>query len=105
MLLSGDIHHYSRYSPKVEQGGPELVISGGGGAFLHPTHHKVEVTGYTETVLYPSAARSRTLALRNIFQFRRRNWAWEVFLGVLMIGAVMPALPLCGHAEAALDTW
>jgi hypothetical protein len=36
MRLAGDLHHYQRY-----QGGPwapALVTSGGGGAFLHPTH-------------------------------------------------------------------
>lgn len=36
MRLAGDVHHYQRYS-----GGPavaQLVTSGGGGAFLHPTH-------------------------------------------------------------------
>ena len=36
MRLAGDIHHYSRYSGG--HGLPQLVISGGGGAFLHPTH-------------------------------------------------------------------
>jgi hypothetical protein len=36
LRLAGDLHHYQRY-----QGGPwapALVTSGGGGAFLHPTH-------------------------------------------------------------------
>ena len=35
MRLAGDIHHYSRFSAP---GLPHLVISGGAGAFLHPTH-------------------------------------------------------------------
>ena len=37
MRLAGDLHHYSRFSAP---GGtlPHLVVSGGAGAFLHPTH-------------------------------------------------------------------
>jgi hypothetical protein len=35
LLLSGDTHHYSRYQA-VD--GTQFVTSGGGGAFLHPTH-------------------------------------------------------------------
>ena len=36
LLLSGDTHHYSRY---VAEDGTQVVTSGGGGAFRHPTHH------------------------------------------------------------------
>lgn len=35
-VLSGDTHHYSRYS--AEQAGTQFITAGGGGAFLHPTH-------------------------------------------------------------------
>ena len=35
ILISGDTHHYSRY---VANDGTQFVTSGGGGAFLHPTH-------------------------------------------------------------------
>jgi hypothetical protein len=35
VLLSGDTHHYSRY---IAANGTQFVTSGGGGAFLHPTH-------------------------------------------------------------------
>lgn len=34
-VLSGDIHHYSRYS---SDDGVQFITAGGGGAFLHPTH-------------------------------------------------------------------
>lgn len=105
ILLAGDIHHYSRYSPKVSQDAPELLIAGGGGAFLHPTHINVQVPGYRRTAAYPPSVISRALALRNPFQFRRRNWAFEVFFGTVMVFAVLPALPLCGHAEAAFKAW
>jgi hypothetical protein len=35
ILLSGDTHHYSRYASET---GVQFITSGGGGAFLHPTH-------------------------------------------------------------------
>ncbi len=37
ILLSGDTHHYSRYY--AARTGTHFITSGGGGAFLHPTHH------------------------------------------------------------------
>ena len=36
LRLAGDIHNYMRHTSK--SGGPTLIVSGGGGAFLHPTH-------------------------------------------------------------------
>jgi hypothetical protein len=36
-LLSGDTHHYSRYY--ASRTNTHFITSGGGGAFLHPTHH------------------------------------------------------------------
>jgi hypothetical protein len=39
LLLSGDTHHYSRYVGKDER---QFITSGGGGAFLHPTHQLEE---------------------------------------------------------------
>lgn len=38
MRLAGDLHHYMRYEPQESLDEPSLVTSGGGGAFLHPTH-------------------------------------------------------------------
>lgn len=35
-VLSGDTHHYSRYS--AQPAGTQFITAGGGGAFLHPTH-------------------------------------------------------------------
>lgn len=35
VVLSGDTHHYSRYS---NEKGVQFITAGGGGAFLHPTH-------------------------------------------------------------------
>src|SRR5215471_14601890 len=36
LVISGDTHHYSRYLG--DDGMTQFVTSGGGGAFLHPTH-------------------------------------------------------------------
>jgi len=36
LVLSGDTHHYSRYVG--DDGVTQFITSGGGGAFLHPTH-------------------------------------------------------------------
>lgn len=36
LVLSGDTHHYSRY--EGDDGVTQFITSGGGGAFLHPTH-------------------------------------------------------------------
>ncbi len=36
LVLSGDTHHYSRYTG--DDGVTQFITSGGGGAFLHPTH-------------------------------------------------------------------
>jgi Calcineurin-like phosphoesterase len=41
MVLSGDTHHYSRYSGN--DGVSQFITSGGGGAFLHPTHQLEDV--------------------------------------------------------------
>ena len=35
LVLAGDSHHYARY----RSAGIEYITCGGGGAFLHPTHH------------------------------------------------------------------
>jgi len=35
LVLTGDSHHYSRYT----EGERSYITAGGGGAFLHPTHH------------------------------------------------------------------
>lgn len=106
VLLAGDIHHYSRYSPKLESDNhdherPELIVSGGGGAFMHPTHLNVPIAGYECKCLYPPPGTSLAYAFRNPLQFRRRNWAFEVLLGSITMCMVLPALPMCGDADTA----
>ena len=74
LTLCGHLHHYSRYEATAGDG--QLIIAGGGGAFLYPTHglpSQVPVRtdpddAETErvhrlTTTYPSRGRSRLLAL------------------------------------------
>ncbi len=89
-VLSGDIHHYSRYS---SDDGVQFITAGGGGAFLHPTHnltdeftarwmgdpHKLSLktnpadpaTAGDDPACYPQREVSRKLVLKNLaFVFR-----------------------------------
>lgn len=69
--LAGDLHHYARY---VHAGGEQKykITSGGGGAFLHPTHNlskkldKLREGEFTLAKTYPSKLISRSLAFGNI---------------------------------------
>ena len=59
--LTGDLHHYKRHEA-VD--GRQKIISGDGGAFLHPTHvppQRELQDGYTEKAAWPDAAQSRRL--------------------------------------------
>jgi len=42
LVLTGDSHHYSRYTEDDRQ----YITCGGGGAFLHPTHHLKAVNSF-----------------------------------------------------------
>ncbi|MBR0863474.1 hypothetical protein JQ614_17185 [Bradyrhizobium diazoefficiens] len=98
ILLSGDTHHYSRY----ESGGTQFITSGGGGAFLHPTHHleqsvslkwlntkrnlqlgKLPSTQSDQApapACYPSMDTCRSLVWRNLF-FAIKNWDFSLLMG------------------------
>ncbi len=68
LYLKSGKHHYARYE---EQGGSrQHIASGGGGAFLHPTHDLPEqlqhrgadgAVAYVRSVTYPSPKKSRGL--------------------------------------------
>jgi len=80
-VLSGDLHHYSRY--EVDEGrGEQLITAGGGGAFTHPTHilkDEIEtVNGRAASLkkVYPSRQESWGMAFRNLlFPFINREMA------------------------------
>lgn len=109
LVLSGDTHHYSRYSGND---GTQFVTSGGGGAFLHPTHQlrsRVSLDGSIDNktwlgglvselnlrtepaaphqecpvdACYPSRNDSIAL-LRGNFKFSRLNPGFCILLGVI----------------------
>lgn len=116
LVLSGDTHHYSRYV--ADDGNTQFVTSGGGGAFLHPTH-QVEASvdldrkadGYTwlnnqikklalgsdgqgREAVYPSKADSLSMLAGN-FGFAAYNPAFAMVLGslywlVALAGSFLP---------------
>jgi hypothetical protein len=63
--LTGDLHFYKRHENAA---GVQKITSGGGGAFLHPTHapatHQLR-HGFTQRAAYPDEKTSRGLAWRN----------------------------------------
>ncbi len=101
LLLSGDTHHYSRYTA---EDGKQFVTSGGGGSFVHPTHQladKVTVkwvgknkdlslttspdAGHVETdkpACYPSKKISLQLLWRDLF-FALTNWDFSLLMGTI----------------------
>lgn len=109
LVLSGDLHHYSRYVG--EETGTNFITAGGGGAFLHPTHHlndRISVkwpgAGGDEDTLevakendastgkkafYPPQDVSRRLAWGNL-GFVRTNWKFvPVLAGLYLICALL----------------
>ncbi|MBF9134867.1 metallophosphoesterase [Plantactinospora sp. S1510] len=78
LLVSGDLHHYARYS------GPdrELVTCGGGGAYLYPTHklpERIEVPPKDTLVRRASNSESYGLAARYPEPGRSRRYGWGIF--------------------------
>jgi hypothetical protein len=73
LVLTGDLHHYSRYEPESETAdAPVRVTAGGGGAYLSPTHtlpESLELTTdperepvrYARRQVYPRADDSKRL--------------------------------------------
>lgn len=81
LTVAGDLHHYARYSSKE---GKTKITSGGGGAFLHPTHvlptvfnspESGQEISYNLAKTFPDAKTSRRLARYNfIFPFINRKF-------------------------------
>jgi hypothetical protein len=88
-ILTGDLHHYSRYEEidsKMQK--CQLITAGGGGAFMHPTHtlkpNITPVEGYSAKLenVFPKANASRALSLNNII-FPYYSVSMILFFGVL----------------------
>ncbi|MEV2236638.1 metallophosphoesterase [Micromonospora sp. NPDC049891] len=96
LLISGDLHHYARYTGPD---GRQLVTCGSGGAYLYPTHklpERIEVPprdtlarrsspsrAYELAGRYPDAARSRRYGWGIFARLPRRNPGFSTLLGVL----------------------
>ena len=91
LSLTGDLHHYARYTQE-EEGGPtkHKITSGGGGAFMHPTHNLPEKLtnmhdgDFDLKETFPKKKTSRKLALRN-FLFPWNNIGFGLFLSVIYL--------------------
>ena len=89
--LTGDLHHYSRYADMKEgHEGHQRIISGGGGAFLHPTHNlnerleKIEDEHLELKSLFPDKETSRRLTFLNL-RFPYYNPSFSFFLGAFYL--------------------
>ena len=95
LILSGDYHHYARYSGERRQ----LITSGGGGAYLYATHELPDALTvppketivrqashskkFTLAKTYPTRMRSRALQTGVFTRLPVRNWGFVVLLGIL----------------------
>jgi hypothetical protein len=101
-VLSGDLHHYSRYVAKDSGGGASFFTAGGGGAYFSPTHYLKSVRKFTwlgqdvdltfrckikngkstdKPSCWPSRGTSRRLSLATLL-FPFRNYGFAVSLGI-----------------------
>ncbi len=78
VLVSGDLHHYARYTGEDR----ELITCGGGGAYLVGTQNLPdELTVPPKETLTRSKSRSRSYRLERSFPdaATSRRWSWGVF--------------------------
>ena len=97
MFLAGDLHHYRRHEGEDRR---QKITSGGGGAFLHPTHGPeveelpersedyaaaaIAPCTFTRRASYPDAKTSRALTWQNFF-FPFRNWKFGMLIASLYV--------------------
>jgi len=86
-------------------------VSGGGGAFLHPTHcaklgrEPLSYQGktYEQNKAFPSVSVSRRMGYDNMWKFRKRNILFDFVGGLLYIMLARPLLTRCwSNDEVAL---
>ncbi|EFJ44074.1 hypothetical protein VOLCADRAFT_65342, partial [Volvox carteri f. nagariensis] len=105
--LAGDLHFYMRHSwrwSRHPHDPQHLVVNGGGGAFLHPTHVSPGPQGeYVCAACYPSPRTSLQLGRKNLHVFRLRNTRFDVIGGVFYFLLVVSVLPRCSHLAEVLE--
>lgn len=78
VTIAGDLHFYRRAERKAD--GAQKIISGGGGAFLHPPDRPRQTQlrdGFEDVRSYPDASTSTRLAWRNLlFPFINPRAGW-----------------------------
>ena len=85
VFLTGDLHFYKRHENAE---GVQKITSGGGGAFLHPTHAPATGelrNGFKQRASYPDEKTSRGLSWRNfLFPFMnpKAGWLWAFLYGM-----------------------
>lgn len=89
VILTGDLHHYSRYEETHKNRQTrQLITAGGGGAFMHPTHTLKKAINTAEGSvarlkhIFPPKAASRRLGLHNII-FPFYSGTMVLFFGLL----------------------
>ncbi|MDQ3803115.1 MAG: hypothetical protein M3416_04600 [Acidobacteriota bacterium] len=105
--LAGDVHHYARHwgEPPASRRASRYVsiVSGGGGAFFHPSH--TNVGEVPRQVLYPADGDSRSAVADQIFNLLnivRGGWVW--LFGGLIAFMLYFAASFPASSRAALDT-
>jgi hypothetical protein len=82
LFLAGDLHYYCRHESKD---GTQKIVSGGGGAFLAPTHSekgKELRGGFQLKTTFPDEGTSRKLTWRNLL-FPYYNRRFGLFTAIL----------------------
>ncbi|KAG5479963.1 hypothetical protein LSCM1_06382 [Leishmania martiniquensis] len=102
LRLAGDIHHYSRHTPRnASSEAPTLVVSGGGGAFLHGARDDVIIsqgTKYARACAFPERNTFMNMASR-LWGFRVINWKFDLIVGFLCFVLLLSVLPLPMHMD------
>ena len=104
--LSGDIHHYARYwGPKpasVDASNYASVVSGGGGAFFHPSHTNIKEV--MPEVVYPKVDESRRKTADEMFKFWnivRGGYVW--LFGFIIAFGIFFAATIPQSSKDAID--
>jgi hypothetical protein len=118
VMLSGDLHHYARYTGAERQ----LIHCGGGGAYLYPTHRmpteipvpppagpirsrSEETSTYELAATFPSKARSRRYAAGVFGRVPTRNPGFVGLLGGLQALFMCSLLGLFEHVGVVAQRW
>lgn len=104
--LAGDVHHYARYwgPPPDTQSNYASVVSGGGGAFFHPSH--TDVGEIQHQAIYPEAEASREEVANQLFKFKNIwNGGWVWLFGFLIAFALFFSVSFPQSSKDAVDSF